>query len=46
MSGFRQFKIRPGAIVLEGRTAPQGPYLPGGQVQKFVLNWREDLHLP
>ncbi|MBI4658415.1 MAG: RHS repeat-associated core domain-containing protein [Verrucomicrobia bacterium] len=46
MSGFRQFQIRPGAIVLEGRAAAQGPYLPGGQAQKFILNWRHDLISP
>ncbi|MDE3046672.1 MAG: RHS repeat-associated core domain-containing protein, partial [Verrucomicrobiota bacterium] len=46
MSGFRQFQIRPGTTILEGRTAAQGPYLPGGQIQKFVINWREDLFLP
>lgn len=38
MSGFRQFQIRPGAIILEGRAAPQGPYLFGGQTQKFIIN--------
>jgi RHS repeat-associated protein len=43
MSGFRQFQIRPGATILEGRAAAQGPYLPGGQMQKFILDWRSDL---
>jgi hypothetical protein len=46
MSGFKQFQIRPGATILEGRAASQGPYLPGGQNQKFIINWREDLILP
>jgi RHS repeat-associated protein len=43
MTGFRQFQIRPGATILEGRAAAQGPYLPGGQTQKFILNWSSDL---
>ena len=33
-------------IIIEGTTAAQGPYLPGGQMQKFVLDWRKDLILP
>lgn len=46
ISGFRQFQIRSGATIFEGRTTSQGAYLPGGQIQKFVPNWREDLFLP
>lgn len=46
MSGFRQYQIRPGATILEGRAAPQGPYLPGGQKQTFVLDWSSDLIAP
>lgn len=43
MSGFRQFGIKPGTTVIEGRAAAQGSYLRGGQTQKFILNWREAL---
>jgi len=46
MSGFRQFQIRPGTVILEGRTSAQGPYLPGGQVQYFILDWRSGLIWP
>lgn len=46
MSGFKQFQIRPGTTILEGRASSQGPYLPGGQVQKTIINWHEDLILP
>jgi RHS repeat-associated protein len=42
MKSFRQWQIRPGTIVIEGRAGPQGSYK-GGQVQKLVLNPREDL---
>ena len=45
MSGFRQFQIRPGSTILEGPAAAQGIYLPGGQIQKFILDWRKDLLL-
>ena len=46
MSGFRQFQVRPGVTVLEGRAAAQGANLPGGQGQKFILDWRNDLIAP
>ena len=46
MSGFRQFQVRPGATILEGPAAAQGPLLPGGQTQKFILDWRSDLIRP
>ena len=43
MSGFRQFQIRSGSTILEGPASRQGPYLPGGQTQKFVYDWRTNL---
>ncbi len=46
MSGFKQFQVRPGATILEGSTGPQGPYLPGGQTQKFIFDWRNNLLEP
>ena len=46
MSGFKQFQVRPGTTILEGSAAPQGPYLPGGQTQKFILDWRNNLLEP
>jgi RHS repeat-associated protein len=36
MKGFKQWQIRPGTQIIEGATAPQGSYYPGGQLQKFV----------
>lgn len=38
MTNFTQFQIRPGAKLFEGVAAPQGPGLPGGQIQKFIPN--------
>ena len=46
MSGFRQFQIRPGTTILEGPATTQGHYLPGGQTQKFILDWGKDLISP
>jgi hypothetical protein len=46
MIGFQQYQVRPGVWLIEGRVAPQGPYLPGGGVQKFILDWRNDLIAP
>jgi hypothetical protein len=43
MIGFRQFRIRPGTPIIDGRAAGQGPYLPGGQMQRFILDWRSGL---
>jgi len=36
MTRFKQWQIRPGSILIEGRVAPQGPYLPGGGWQIYV----------
>jgi RHS repeat-associated protein len=41
MIHFKQWRIRPGTVIIEGRAAPQGRY-PGGQLQKFILD-PEDL---
>ena len=46
MAGFKQFQIKPGAIVIEGRASAQGPYLEGGKLQKFILDWKGDLISP
>ncbi|MCB9165205.1 MAG: VCBS repeat-containing protein [Flavobacteriales bacterium] len=43
MTSFTQWKIRPGATLLEGRAASQGLRLEGGQFQKFILNTELDL---
>jgi hypothetical protein len=45
MHGFTQWRIRPGAVVFEGRVASQG-YYTGGQMQKYVLNKYTDLLEP
>jgi RHS repeat-associated protein len=46
MSGFRQFQIQPGATIFEGRATAQGAYLPGGQFQIFIWDWRNNLIAP
>jgi len=46
MIGFRQWQIRPGATIIESRIASQGPYLPGGGIQKYVVKWWENLIQP
>ena len=42
MTEFAQFKIKPGTTIIEGKAAPQGIGLPGGQTQKYI-NYLEDL---
>ena len=44
MTGMAQWKIRPGAMLIEGQAAAQGVGLPGGQIQKFVPNLNDLLH--
>jgi hypothetical protein len=46
MSEFRQFQVRAGTPIIQGRAAAQGPYLPGGQMQKFILEWKGGLIQP
>ena len=46
MSGIAQWRIRPGATVIEGRASSQGIGLEGGQLQKLVVNPPQDLLLP
>jgi len=38
MTKIQQWKVREGEPMIEGRASAQGPCLPGGQVQKFILN--------
>jgi hypothetical protein len=45
MTELQQWRIRPGATLFESQASPQGPGLPGGQVQKFVPNL-SDLDTP
>jgi RHS repeat-associated protein len=45
MAGFRQWQIVPGTPIIEGRAAAQGIY-PGGQVQKFILDYKTGLVAP
>jgi hypothetical protein len=42
MQNLKQWQIRPGAPVIYGRGLPQGPGLPGGQMQRAVMSL-EDL---
>jgi len=38
MTKIQQWNVREGEPMIEGRASAQGPCLPGGQVQKFILN--------
>ena len=38
MSNIAQFKIIPNSTIIEGKAAPQGVGLPGGQTQKYINN--------
>ncbi|MFH8608421.1 DUF6531 domain-containing protein [Streptomyces sp. NPDC018029] len=43
---LKQWQIRPGAPIIEGRVAPQGIGYPGGGKQTYVLNPDKDLLEP
>jgi hypothetical protein len=45
ITNFAQFKISPGATIIEGRASSQGVGLSGGQFQKYNLNL-SDLRIP
>lgn len=45
MRGFQQWRIRPGATIFEGSTAPQGVWR-GGQTQKYIFDPTLDLLQP
>jgi RHS repeat-associated protein len=45
-SFLKQWKIRPGAPIIEGRVGPQGVGYPGGGKQTYVLNPDRDLLEP
>ena len=36
MINITQFKVKPGTTIIEGKAAPQGLGLPGGQTQKYM----------
>ena len=38
MTQLKQWQIIPGTIYISGTAAPQGTYLPGGQIQKFIYD--------
>jgi hypothetical protein len=38
MTHLAQFKVSPGATLIEGRASSQGVGLSGGQIQKYILN--------
>ena len=38
MTDFAQWRIKPGTVLIEGRTTGQGAGLRGGHLQKFVLD--------
>jgi hypothetical protein len=42
----KQWQIRPGAQIIEGRVAPQGIGYPGGGMQTYVLDPEGDLLEP
>jgi hypothetical protein len=43
MKWFKQFRIREGALIIEGRISSQGKGLPGGLIQKYILDPLRDL---
>ena len=43
MKKFKQFRIREGAWIIEGRISSQGKGLPGGLIQKYILDPLRDL---
>ena len=38
MTNITQFKVKLGTTIIEGKAAPQGLGLPGGQTQKYINN--------
>lgn len=36
MTNIAQFKVKLGTTIIEGKAAPQGLGLPGGQTQKYI----------
>ena len=36
MTNIVQFKVKSGTTITEGKAAPQGLGLPGGQIQKYI----------
>jgi hypothetical protein len=38
MTNIAQFKVSPGAKIIEGRASAQGAELPGGQIQKYITH--------
>ena len=36
MTNIAQFKVKSGITIIEGKAAPQGLGLPGGQIQKYI----------
>ena len=36
MTDIARFKVQPGTTIIEGKAAPQGLGLPGGQIQKYI----------
>ena len=36
MTNIAQFKVKSGTTIIEGKAAPHGLGLPGGQTQKYI----------
>ncbi|WP_205246941.1 hypothetical protein, partial [Erwinia amylovora] len=45
MTNVSQFKVKPGAVIFEGKAAPQGVGLPGGQTQRYLTDLNDLLDL-
>ena len=45
MTYMKQFQIRPGITILEGRASSMGVGVEGGQIQKYILNLNDLLEL-
>ena len=37
MTNIAQFKVKSGTTIIEGKAAPQGLGLPGGQIQNILM---------
>ena len=41
MTNIAQFKVKSGTTIIEGKTAPQGLGLPGGQIQNILMTQKD-----
>ena len=41
MTNIAQFKMKSGTTIIEGKAAPQGLGLPGGQIQNILMTQKD-----